>query len=714
MSQSQNQELNQILADVHTIKLRLLEKVNASVLDNEQLLNASKWYYKNSQNSVSLDKNKATLCFKNTEKKTNYISYLEKNNSFTVFPSQKIPFYSKDKFKIYLKIKAIEGNLSLVIIEYSDKEKIQTTFLEANKEQIFKVLPETKQVRIAFRISGNSEVEIEQFTIERVHNLLSLNATEQNKKYIKDLKIACILDEFSMTCFGEEAQLIPFTPQTWKQVLSQNHPDLLLVESAWHGNNRTWEYKIGKYHGEDRSEIKELIQWCKEKEVPTVFWNKEDPFHFDKFIETAKLFDYIFTTDVSMVPKYEKVTKKKNVSHLSFAAQPSIHNPTKIMKNREEKICFAGTYYANRHEERKKDLNVLLSLAKEYGLDIYDRNYYRQEPEFKYPKEFRENIVGTLHYSEILNAYKGYKFLLNVNSVKHSESMFSRRVFEGLACGTPIISNYSKGIKTLFKRIVTAGETTEELKPILTKLFYDEYEYRKNSIQGIREVYQNHLYEHRMRKILSCLNIDVLDQEKSVTMCGFANSELEVVKLIELYQKQSYSQKQLVIFISHFKGFEHTLNQYNQENCQIILWSYMNQYYKLTDIFSSDYISIVSLNHYYGENYLLDLMIAEKYSKADIIGKENYYEREKDTDVIMEKQREAEYLYTNNLNVYASIFSTKLKTNGSIQSFIDRLVASPSLHSLFEQGMTMYSSDKYNFVKNGRDLTSDAVKRITI
>lgn len=714
MSQSQNKELNQILADVHAIKLRLLEKVNASVLESEQLLDPMKWYYKNSQNSVTLEGNEKTLCFKNTEKKINYISYLEKNNSFTVFPSHKIPFYSKDKFKINLKVNAIKGSLSLVLIEYSATEKIQTTFLEANKEQVFKVLPETQQVRIAFRIAGNSEVEIEQFIIERIQNFFSHQTTEQNKKYIKDLKIACILDEFSMTCFGEEAQLISFTPQTWKQVLSQKHPDLLLVESAWHGNNRTWEYKIGKYHGEDRSEIKELIQWCKEKEVPTVFWNKEDPFHFDKFIETAKLFDYIFTTDISMIQKYEKVTKKKNVSYLSFAAQPSIHNPTRIMKKRKEKICFAGTYYANRHEERKKDLTFLLSLAQEYGLDIYDRNYYRQEPEFKYPQEFQENIVGTLHYSEILNAYKGYKFLLNVNSVKHSESMFSRRVFEGLACGTPIISNYSKGIKSLFKRIVTAGETKGELKPTLTKLFYDEYEYRKNSIQGIREVYQNHLYEHRMRKILNCLNIDVLDQEKSVTICGFASSELEVIKLIELYKKQSYPQKQLVIFISHFKGFEYTLNKYNQENCQIILWSYMNQYYKLTDIFSSDYISFVSLNHYYGENYLLDLMIAEKYSKADIIGKENYYEREKYTDVMVEKQREAEYLYTNNLTPYASIFSVNLKTSGSIQSFIEQLIASSSLQFLFKQGVTMYSSDKYNFVKNGRDLTHEAVKRITI
>lgn len=714
MLQSQNMELSKILADVHTIKLRLLEKVNASVLETEQLLNPMKWYYKNSQNSVSLEKDRETLCFKNTENKTNYISYLEKNNSFSIFPSHKIPFYPKDKFKINLKVNAIKGSLSLVIIEYSETEKIQTTFLEANKEQVFQVLPETRKVRIAFRISGTSEIEIEQLDIERIINLFSPHVAGKTKKYIKDLKIACILDEFSMTCFGEEAQLISFTPQTWKQILTQNHPDLLFVESAWHGNNRTWEYKIGKYHGEDRTEIKELIQWCKEKEVPTVFWNKEDPFHFDKFIETAKLFDYIFTTDVSMIPKYENVTKKKNVSYLSFAAQPSIHNPTKIIKNRKEKICFAGTYYANRHEERKKDLNVLLSLAQTYGLDIYDRNYYRQEPEFKYPKEFQKNIVGTLHYSEILNAYKGYKFLLNVNSVKHSESMFSRRVFEGLACGTPIISNYSKGIKTLFKRVVTSGETKEELEPILAKLFFDEYEYRKNSIQGIREVYQHHLYEHRIRKVLSYLDIDVLDQDKSVTICGFAKNEQEVKQLIKLFQKQSYSQKKLVIFISNYNGFEDILNQYNQENCQVILWDYMNQYYKLSDIFSSDYVSFVSLNHYYGENYLLDLMIAEKYSKADIVGKENYYEREKDTDVIMEKQRDAEYLYTNNLFVYASIFSTNLKTNGSIQSFIDQLVSNPSLESLFEQGVVMYSSDKYNFVKNGRNLTSDAVKRITI
>ncbi|MBF8808483.1 MAG: hypothetical protein IC227_09600 [Enterococcus lacertideformus] len=110
------------------------------------------------------------LCFKNTEKKTNYISYLEKNNSFTIFPGQKIPFYPKDKFKINLKVNAIKGSLSLVIIEYSEKEKIQTTFLEANKEQVFQVLPETRKVRIAFRISGNSEIEIEQLNIERILN----------------------------------------------------------------------------------------------------------------------------------------------------------------------------------------------------------------------------------------------------------------------------------------------------------------------------------------------------------------------------------------------------------------------------------------------------------------------------------------------------------------------------------------------------------------
>ena len=36
--------------------------------------------------------------------------------------------------------------------------------------------------------------------------------------------------------------------------------------------------------------LKELTSWCKKNKVPTIFWNKEDPVHFNSFINACKYF----------------------------------------------------------------------------------------------------------------------------------------------------------------------------------------------------------------------------------------------------------------------------------------------------------------------------------------------------------------------------------------------------------------------------------------
>ncbi|BDZ42873.1 hypothetical protein GCM10025865_21720 [Paraoerskovia sediminicola] len=50
------------------------------------------------------------------------------------------------------------------------------------------------------------------------------------------------------------------------------------------------------------TELRGITRWCRENDVPTVFWNKEDPVHFDLFVATAALFDVVFTTDVDSIP----------------------------------------------------------------------------------------------------------------------------------------------------------------------------------------------------------------------------------------------------------------------------------------------------------------------------------------------------------------------------------------------------------------------------
>ena len=95
--------------------------------------------------------------------------------------------------------------------------------------------------------------------------------------------------------------------------------------------------------------LRELVAWCKEQGIPTVFWNKEDPPNYERFIETAKLFDRVFTVDVDCVPRYVKDLGHDRVEVLPFAAAPRIHNPIAAPDGRTFDIAFAGTYFAEKH-----------------------------------------------------------------------------------------------------------------------------------------------------------------------------------------------------------------------------------------------------------------------------------------------------------------------------------------------------------------------------
>ncbi|MCV5421374.1 glycosyl hydrolase family 1, partial [Escherichia coli] len=70
------------------------------------------------------------------------------------------------------------------------------------------------------------------------------------------------------------------------------------VESAWAGNNGAWNYKVANLHKNNKHvQLKELVDFCKEKEIPTVFWYKEGKDNFEIFKEAGSYFEYIFVTD---------------------------------------------------------------------------------------------------------------------------------------------------------------------------------------------------------------------------------------------------------------------------------------------------------------------------------------------------------------------------------------------------------------------------------
>src|SRR5699024_9558730 len=121
--------------------------------------------------------------------------------------------------------------------------------------------------------------------------------------------VAVILDDFSMLAWSYEFETVAVTPGSWREQLAEAPVDLLLVESAWHGNKDAWQYQLTGSKAPSEP-LRELVAHCREQGVPTVFWNKEDPPHFEDFLDTARLFDQVFTTDATLLPRSEEHTSE--------------------------------------------------------------------------------------------------------------------------------------------------------------------------------------------------------------------------------------------------------------------------------------------------------------------------------------------------------------------------------------------------------------------
>lgn len=716
--------LQHIKSKLQQYQNKIYKEVGAYLINELPFMSFENWF--TSSEEVHLYNQHGKLYISVDHAKREYISFLEENNSYGILPKNQILVLPESEIEVFVSGELLgEIEATLILVEYSNEKKNAIHNINVNRKKKIKILPTTRYLRIALKVSNSGVCIIKKIQFKtlslsqpKLDNLkLSSSKNKSAIKNLKDLKVACIFDHFTTTCFQNEVDLITFSPKNWESVLLKNVPDVLMVESAWKGNNGTWEFKIAKYNNQDQTSLFSLLKWCKERNIPTVFWNKEDPIHFNKFIHTAKHFDYIFTTDKDMVDRYVELVGHNNVYPLLFSAEPKLHNPIKIVNTREDKICFAGSYYANRHEDRKKDMNEVLNICLTYGLTIYDRNYERTRQGatgFEFPDRFKSSIVGSLKYDEIDKAYKGYKMMLNVNSVKDSPTMFSRRVFEGLSCGTPIISTYSKGIKKIFKDIVLISENKSELEENLEKLLKDELFYREKSLEGIREVFLNHTYKHRIKFILDKIGINYALTYPKVTVIGVAHTQGEFFELIGLFEKQTWIEKELVIFIDNFDGYVELLNNYNNNDTRTYLLTYLPNYNRLTEIVNTEFVAFFASKNFYGENYLLDLMIATIYSGGDIIGKWDFYSYRDKVIELDEVNIGTEYEYTSSLYIDTCVIKPEVFKGEELTGIINKFISMKTMNDYFRKGFRLFSADKFNFLRLGRNAPETILKKVEL
>ncbi|WP_051427412.1 glycosyltransferase, partial [Arthrobacter sp. H20] len=336
-------------------------------------------------------------------------------------------------------------------------------------------------------------------------------AVSRSPRKLSELTLGIIADEFTRAGLQPDISLVEVHPDRWKAELESSSIDAMFVESAWDGNEGTWRGKVGYYDDESFADLLALLDHCREHSIPTIFWNKEDPVHFNRFKKTATHFDHVFTSDDESIPGYLQSGNPsvKSVASLPFYAQPRLHNPLPGAKAYSHTVSYAGSYYGDRYKKRSDQLHGLLAAALTPGLTIYDRQHLNPDSPYRFPPDLAPYVSGGLTYTEMLDAYKAHPVHVNVNSVEQSGTMFSRRVFEVAACGGAVISGPGRGIEHVFGSIIPIVQDQPGARDLITYWMENEHARNDDAWLAMRAVFRSHTAAHRLTYVLRTAGLHV-------------------------------------------------------------------------------------------------------------------------------------------------------------------------------------------------------------
>ena len=532
------------------------------------------------------------------------------------------------------------------------------------------------------------------------------------------LRAGVILDDFSRLAFDYEWEQVLLKPSSWRDQL--DGLDLVFVESAWRGNGGAWQYHLTGTSA-PRPALVEMLAAARERGIPTVFWNKEDPVHFEDFVETAALFDRVYTTDVGRLEAYRERLGHDRVGVLEFGAQPAIHNPVRTHGDGPGRdVAFAGTWFAHKYPERREQAEMLLGGALDVsprmatGLEIFSR-FRGQGDQYEFPEPFASRVVGSLDYAQMLTAYRDYRAFLNLNSVVDSPSMCARRIFEITACGTPVVTAPSAATGEFFPADEVFAVTTRAEAADTVRALVRSPELRDRAVHlGQRRIWREHTYGSRVQRVLHDVGLAPSAEvaRPSATALVSTNRPHRLDDVLRTVGAQESVSVQLALLTHGFEVDEADLRvrakEAGVENLVLLqagtdvpLGGCLNL---LLDAADGDVVAKLDDDDLYGPQYLSDQLYALDYSGADVVGKQAHYMYLEGHDATVLRFAEREHRFTDFVmgptivarRAVAAEARFGETAKGEDTEFLRRVV---------DHGARIYSADRFNFVqvRSGED-----------
>lgn len=473
-----------------------------------------------------------------------------------------------------------------------------------------------------------------------------------------DKRIGLVCDEFFYESVSAAADFVMITPDNWEEEIAKGL-DAMLFVTAWRGLHEEWR-GLGTVQDMEKNPVRRLalkmLNTCKQKKIPTIFYSKEDPPNYDVFLDYAKVCDYVCTTAQECIPKYQEDCGHDRVQAVCFGINPVNHNPIGFRSpDKEKTILFSGSWMM-KYPDRCRELATIFDgiLDSDYDLHIIDRNY-PGNPKYCFPEKYFSHSSPALPHDLLQKVHKLFDWAVNINSVKGSNTMFANRAFELQANGVLLLSNLSVGVNRLLPTVQMVVER-EEVVRILDGM-NDEQRYERQ-IVGIRSVMTGHSCFDRLAQILKPLGLDSEQPKRSVLVLADAMTE----SVRESFDRQSYPHKKLL--------------QLSDATA--------------ADIAGYDMVTWFGENARYDTFYLEDMVNGFKYTACDYITKDGWLE-----DGVLHEGAEHQYV---------SYMPNKYRTLFWADAFEANVLLMMPESAELENG---YSIDHFNFEANAKKSSAE-------
>ncbi len=393
-----------------------------------------------------------------------------------------------------------------------------------------------------------------------------------------------------------------------------------------------------------------------------------------------------------------------SVEVLLAAAQPRRHRPTGSFGGRLGAVLLVDGL--TQLESNEKLVEVLApAIGPMKPDDVSVQRIRGKSSSITLPGLLVDRVSGTISDEEVATTAARFRVGVDLSACAPDAAWTSMALASSGATlvGTPGLSgNLPPEIAGLVAQVEDPKDLRSE---IVARIVQEELSAREGH-RFQRAVLTNHTMQHRVRRILDAAQIDSAPSAlQSVSAIVPTNRLHEILNVLENLGRQSLTNRELVLVLHGLEVPEAELQELATDagvdnlvvvnaDASLTLGACMNLG---VDASSGRYVAKMDDDNFYGEQYLADLVNAFSYSDAGIVGKWCHYVWLRSSGAVVLRYPDSEHRPERRIQGGSMLFEGDVVRSVRF-SDIPRAVDSDILDRAAQQGVGIYSADRFNFV----------------